>query len=169
MPGRNIHQNSFSIHLGSPSETQRWAIALGALVEPGDVLILSGEMGSGKTFFVKGLAQGMNIPGAASVSSPSFTLINEYPGRISLYHADLYRLEREEELTELGLFERAEANAVMAVEWLDRFPRWIPKEHLRIHLSFTQKDQERLLSVEAKGSSHVRRIQQWFSLMRSAS
>lgn len=84
------------------------------------VIALTGELGSGKTLFVKGLAKGLCVPDEYYITSPTFTLVNQYPGRIPLYHADLYRLGSLEELEETGLFEPDEEQFVLAVEWADR-------------------------------------------------
>ena len=95
---------------------------LAATLQPGAVLLLSGNLGAGKTAFVRGLADGLGVdPG--DVSSPTFTLVHEYRGgRVTLYHADLYRLKRTE-TEELGLEERAVAGGVLAIEWPDRLTR----------------------------------------------
>ena len=108
------------IHLThSEEETQAVACALAAGLEPGDVLLLSGDLGAGKTAFVRGLAAGLGID-PEEVSSPTFTLVHEYRGgRLTLYHADLYRLEKTG-TEELGLEERGVAGGVLAVEWPDR-------------------------------------------------
>jgi tRNA threonylcarbamoyladenosine biosynthesis protein TsaE len=103
------------------SEEQTAAVArdLGVRLQPGDVLLLSGELGAGKTAFVRGLAEGLGLdPG--EVSSPTFTLVHEYRGgRLTLYHADLYRLDRTA-AEELGLEEVGVRNGVLAIEWPDR-------------------------------------------------
>ena len=103
----------------SEEETQAVARDLGARLKPGDVVLLSGELSAGKTAFVRGLATGLGIDPDA-VSSPTFTLVHEYRGgRLTLYHADLYRLDKP--ATEnLGLDEMGVADGVLAVEWPDR-------------------------------------------------
>jgi tRNA threonylcarbamoyladenosine biosynthesis protein TsaE len=105
------------------SETETAAVGrdLAARLQPGDVVLLFGELGSGKTAFVRGLAEGLGIdPG--EVSSPTFTIVQEYGGgRVPLLHVDLYRLEPKE-VDDLGLDELA-ADAVLAVEWAERLPR----------------------------------------------
>jgi tRNA threonylcarbamoyladenosine biosynthesis protein TsaE len=103
----------------SEDETQAVAFDLAAGLRPGDVLLLSGDLGAGKTAFVRGLAAGLGID-PAEVSSPTFTLVHEYRGgRITLYHADLYRLTQTG-TEELGLEERRVAAGILAVEWPDR-------------------------------------------------
>lgn len=100
----------------SPDETQALAARLARLLRPGDVVVLSGDLGAGKTTFVKGLALGLGID-PAEVVSPTFTLINEYPGEIWLFHFDLYRLEDGRELAELGFDEYLERGGICAIEW----------------------------------------------------
>ena len=109
----------------SEEETQAVARRLAAQLKPGDVVLLSGELGAGKTAFVRGLAVGLGIDPEA-VSSPTFTLVHEYRGgRLALYHADLYRLE-EAATWDLGLEELGVADGVLAVEWPDRLTHRIP-------------------------------------------
>ena len=93
---------------------------LAGTLRPGDVVLLYGELGAGKTAFVRGLARGLGAP-ADEVSSPTFTLIQEYAGRIPLYHVDLYRLEPRE-IPDLGLDELVLGDGVVAIEWADRWP-----------------------------------------------
>ena len=104
----------------SEEATAEVARALAATLQPGAVLLLSGQLGAGKTAFVRGLATGLGID-PDDVSSPTFTLVHEYRGgRLTLYHADLYRLGKTA-AEDLGLEEQAVANGVLAVEWPDRF------------------------------------------------
>lgn len=103
----------------SEAETAALARALGENVKAGDVLLLSGNLGAGKTAFVRGLAEGLGVD-AAEVSSPTFTLVHEYRGgRLTLYHVDLYRLDRAA-TADLGLEELGVADGVLAIEWPDR-------------------------------------------------
>ena len=103
----------------SEEETEAVARTIGQRLQPGDVLLLSGNLGAGKTAFTRGLADGLGID-PSQVSSPTFTLVNEYRGgRLTLYHADLYRLERTA-THDLGLDEMAVAAGVLAIEWPDR-------------------------------------------------
>jgi len=118
-----------SLQSVSPEETRAVGERLGALLEAGDVLLLSGELGAGKTTFVQGLARGLNYEG--SVSSKSFVIMGEYAGRLRLYHADLYRLEDAEQVWELGL-EEISREGVLVVEWPDRAPDVLPEQHLKV-------------------------------------
>jgi tRNA threonylcarbamoyladenosine biosynthesis protein TsaE len=107
----------------SEEETVDAGRAYSAELRPGDVVLLSGPLGAGKTAFVRGLAQGLGAD-PADVSSPTFTLIQEYRGRVTLYHVDLYRLEPRE-VEDLGLDELMSGEAIVAVEWPERLPRSI--------------------------------------------
>ncbi|MBI2828292.1 MAG: tRNA (adenosine(37)-N6)-threonylcarbamoyltransferase complex ATPase subunit type 1 TsaE [Acidobacteria bacterium] len=109
----------------SEEETQAVAGRLAAQLKPGDVILLSGELGAGKTAFVRGLATGLGIDPEV-VSSPTFTLVHEYRGgRLTFYHADLYRLEKAA-TDDLGLEEMGVADGVLAVEWPDRLTHRFP-------------------------------------------
>ncbi len=115
----------------SPAETERAGLLLGERLRPGDVVLLTGELGAGKTTFVRGIAQGTGSK--ADVASPTFQLVRIYPGRVQLAHVDLYRVENNAELRDLGLEELADRGAVV-VEWGDRIvvdrAAWIHIEHL---------------------------------------
>ena len=122
-----MHQQytGFTHLAGSEDATQQVARQLAALLRPGDVLLLSGDLGAGKTTFVRGLAEGLGIdPG--DVSSPTFTLVHEYRGgRLTLYHADLYRLQQAA-TDDLGLEELGIEDGVLAIEWPDRLAHEMP-------------------------------------------
>ena len=129
-------------------ETRRLGERLGALLRAGDVMLLSGELGAGKTVFVQGVARGLGFEG--SVSSKSFVLLGEYAGRVRLYHADLYRLETPEQVEELALDEIS-ADGVLVVEWPERAGEGVlPEEHVRVEFEVTSED-SRVLRVTAVG------------------
>ena len=114
-----IHQSS------SEAETRAIAAALTPSLMPGAVILLSGDLGAGKTAFVRGLAEGLGLD-ADEITSPTYTLVHEYRGgRLPLIHVDLYRLDRAE-LDEIGLDQDLAANGVTAVEWAARLTRGIP-------------------------------------------
>jgi tRNA threonylcarbamoyladenosine biosynthesis protein TsaE len=119
-------QYTGSTHLaGSEHATQEIARQIAADLRPGDVLLLSGDLGAGKTTFVRGLAEGLGID-PEDVSSPTFTLVHEYRGgRLALYHADLYRLEKTA-TDDLGLEEIGVQEGVLAIEWPDRLTHSLP-------------------------------------------
>ena len=114
-----------SIISHSPAETFALGETIAATLRPGDVLALCGDLGAGKTHFVKGLAAGLGV--ASSVTSPTFTLIHEYPGgRLPLYHLDFYRLDIEDDALRIGFEEYLDAGGVLAIEWADKFPDLLP-------------------------------------------
>ena len=119
-----------TFHTSSAEETRALAASFGRVARAGDVLLLEGPLGAGKTVFVQGLASGLDV--AASVRSPTFVLVTEYAGRVPLVHVDLYRIESGRALDGLGLDER-EDDAVLAVEWGERLLERIPDGlHVRI-------------------------------------
>ncbi|MDE3226227.1 MAG: tRNA (adenosine(37)-N6)-threonylcarbamoyltransferase complex ATPase subunit type 1 TsaE [Nitrospirota bacterium] len=117
----------------SAAETERLGRVTGQALRGGEMLALYGEMGSGKTVFVRGLAVGLGAP-ARAVSSPTFVLVHEYPGRLLLIHADLYRLEQEADLRHLGLSDYQDGSAVLAIEWADKAGAELPQDRLEIRL-----------------------------------
>ena len=140
---------TYEIRTTSAEETQAWGERLARLLPPGAVIGLQGELGAGKTCFVKGLAAGLGID-EGEVSSPTFTLIAEhYRGRVPLYHVDLYRLEGPEQVWELGLDELCR-DGVLVVEWPERAPEVLPEEHLLVRFEVIDED-TRELRLEARG------------------
>lgn len=117
---------------------------------------------------MKDLALGLQVPKTTPIGSPSFTLIQEYAGRLPLYHIDLYRLEHESELLELGLAELADKGGVIAIEWLSKFPTYIPNEYLKISLSFGPTRNQRVLSLEAQGISSEKLLATWIESFPSS-
>ncbi len=135
------------------SATIRLGKKVGALLQPGDVLALVGELGAGKTQFIKGLATGAGVGKPAYVSSPSFTLINEYPGRVPFYHIDLFRLETQKEAEGLGLEDYLHGGGITAVEWADKIPSLLPKEMLSVHIIYRSKN-TRSIEIVGKGKRY---------------
>ncbi len=131
-----------------PGETRRLGARLGRRLRPGDVVLLSGDLGAGKTVFVQGIAQGLGYEGA--VSSKSFVLLGEHSGRIKLYHADLYRLDTPEQAEELALDELC-ADGALVVEWPERTPGIFPPDHLLVLFTVTG-ERTRTLTLEPRGS-----------------
>lgn len=123
-------------------ETSAAGERLAALLRAGDVVLLFGELGAGKTAFVRGLARGLGAP-ADEVSSPTFTLIQEYPaGRTTLYHVDLYRLEPIE-VADLGLEELMSSGGIVAVEWAERWPDR-PSDAIEVRLAHAGDSERRI-------------------------
>ena len=126
---------------------------LGGYMRPGGVIALIGELGAGKTTLVQAIAGGLGISSDAIVCSPSYTLVNEYDGRIPLYHFDFYRLEGADDIDELGFDEYMEGDGVCVVEWADVAPGILPEEHLEIRISITG-DETRTLDITGKGERY---------------
>jgi tRNA threonylcarbamoyladenosine biosynthesis protein TsaE len=137
----------------STSETIRIGKRIGTLLKSGDIVVLVGELGAGKTQLIKGLAAGVGIGNPTYISSPSFTLINEYPGKIPFYHVDLFRLEREKEAEELGLEDYFQGGGITAIEWADKIPSLLPKEMFFIHIAYTGKN-TRSIEMIGKGKRY---------------
>jgi tRNA threonylcarbamoyladenosine biosynthesis protein TsaE len=126
----------------SEDETAAIARALAPSLQAGDVLLLSGNLGAGKTAFVRGLAEGLGVP-PAEVSSPTFALVHEYRGgRLTLYHADLYRLDRAA-ADDLGLEEMGAADGVLAIEWPERLTHDLPGART-VHLEIVDDTTRRI-------------------------
>ena len=123
--------NTVQITTRSVAETQRLGQSLGSTAEQTLILALNGELGSGKTAFVQGLARGLEVSENYYITSPTFTLINEYPGRYPLFHVDLYRIEYISELEEIGLDEVLYQDAIVAIEWADKLPEGSLPHHLK--------------------------------------
>jgi tRNA threonylcarbamoyladenosine biosynthesis protein TsaE len=122
---------------GAPATRHAGAL-LGRLVEPGDVVALAGGLGAGKTVLVQGLAEGLGVVG--HVPSPTFNILLLHHGTPPLYHFDLYRLERPEELVDIGFWETLESDGVSAIEWADRFPGELPADRLDVGIEIVDED-----------------------------
>jgi len=114
----------------SARETERAGERLAGLLAPDDVIALTGDLGAGKTCLVQGVARGLGID--EPVTSPTFNLLLVHPGRLPLCHIDLYRLERAEELDDVGFYEALESGSACLIEWGDRFPETLPADHVSV-------------------------------------
>lgn len=122
IPERGNNGN-WEFESASPKATEESGERLAACLQGGEVLLLVGDLGSGKTTFVRGLARGLGVDDPGGVSSPSYTIVNEHAGgRLLLVHADLYRLDRAEEIDDLALEDLMSEKSVLAIEWGDRLP-----------------------------------------------
>jgi tRNA threonylcarbamoyladenosine biosynthesis protein TsaE len=130
--------------------TQELGAALAPLSRPGDLVVLAGEMGAGKTAFAQGFARGLGI--TESVTSPTFTIIREYAGgRLALHHLDVYRLEHLREVVDLGLGEMLDEDAVMLVEWGDAVLPALPDQYLEVRINFGEGDDDRAFELNGRG------------------
>jgi len=132
---------------------------LGELALGGDVFLLSGELGAGKTCLIRGLAGGLGI--SEHTFSPSFILVREYRGRLPLFHMDFYRLEQQAEIAELGLDEYLSRDGVCAIEWADRAAGLLPADHLEIVLTYVPGlANDRIVALTGRGARHEGLLQQ---------
>ncbi|MDP2645272.1 MAG: tRNA (adenosine(37)-N6)-threonylcarbamoyltransferase complex ATPase subunit type 1 TsaE [Desulfobacterales bacterium] len=120
------------IATASARQTRTLGEKVGRLLQSETLITLSGDFGSGKTVFVQGLARGLDVPDKY-ITSPSYTLINSYSGRLDLYHADLYRIENPADFTDAGIYDLLLAEAIVVIEWAHRLDKSLPAEHLDIH------------------------------------
>lgn len=134
----------------SPAATEHFASGLAQLLEPGDFVSLYGELGAGKTRFAAGIARGLGVDPSQPVTSPTYTILNIYHGRIPLYHFDLYRLAGDDDIADLGFHEYFYGNGVCLVEWSERMASELPSE--RLDISFRYID-EQVRSIELTPTS----------------
>lgn len=146
-------------HSASPEQTRALGEAVGRLADAGDVIALIGELGTGKTLFVGGLAGGLGVDPATYVSSPTFTIIHRYRGRLPLYHIDLYRIETPEAFLNLGLDEYLQRDGVTAIEWAEHGWGYLPKEILTLRLRHTGSD-TREIEIVPVGDRYVRLVRE---------
>jgi tRNA threonylcarbamoyladenosine biosynthesis protein TsaE len=123
--------------LRNRAETESWGRALGACLRPGDVVALIGDLGAGKTTLTQAIGRGMGL--SARVTSPTFTLIQEYPGRVPMFHIDPYRLENPEAMADLGFDEYFERGGVVVVEWANRLTPLLPEARLNLTLEIVSE------------------------------
>ena len=142
--------DSLTKTLRSAKTTEALGWAIGQKLRGGEVIALTGELGTGKTVLVRGIALGLGIS-AEQVTSPTFTLIHEYQGRIRLIHADLYRINNQTELEHIGFHEYYSPSTIVVAEWADRMGEELPLDHLSIHLTHTGKT-SRLATIRSHGS-----------------
>jgi tRNA threonylcarbamoyladenosine biosynthesis protein TsaE len=132
----------------APEETRKAAAALAELLGPGDVVSLTGELGAGKTAFVQGAAKALGVD--TPVVSPTFVLVREYRGEMPIYHIDVYRLERLQEVHDLGFEDFLGPAGLVFVEWGDAIEALLPDSHLRVELR-TEDEETRRIRVSARG------------------
>lgn len=128
----------------SPDDTRELGRRLGRCIAPGLLIGLDGELGSGKTCFVQGLAEGIGVP-SDEVSSPTFVICHEYRGRLTLLHVDAYRLKQLDEFEELGIAESLENGAAVVVEWSERVASALPVDRLQIQIEELAPEQRKLV------------------------
>jgi len=143
--------SQLEIITGSPEETQDFGARLGELARPGDIFLLVGKLGAGKTCLTQGIARGLGIREYAA--SPSFVVVRELYGRLPLYHMDFYRLDNLEEIAELGLDDYFYGKGVSVVEWAEKGLSLLPAEHLLVEMSYIS-DTGRRLKLKPAGKRY---------------
>jgi len=149
-------QNYLEIISHSPGETRAVGEQMGRLAQTGDTYLLVGGLGAGKTCLTQGIARGLGVE-EPYVASPSFVLVREMRGRLTLYHIDLYRLNRIEEIADLGLDDYLYGDGVCTVEWAERGMAVLPQEHLLVEITYLS-DNERGLYLRPVGERYVRMV-----------
>ncbi|MDI6775938.1 MAG: tRNA (adenosine(37)-N6)-threonylcarbamoyltransferase complex ATPase subunit type 1 TsaE [Syntrophales bacterium] len=127
-----------------PQETFSLGKVLGENLHAGDVVALVGELGAGKTCLTQGIARGLGVPECYQITSPTFTLINEYPGRFVLYHLDMYRLSGVGDLEELGYEEYFGGDGVLVIEWAEKISAILPDETLFVSLTYLDENKREI-------------------------
>jgi tRNA threonylcarbamoyladenosine biosynthesis protein TsaE len=153
-----------TVFTSSSRQTRSWGRKLGRLVQGGEIIGLIGELGTGKTCFVRGFTEGVGVGKDAWVRSPTFTLINEYEGRLPVYHIDLYRVAKREQLEGLNLREYLYGDGVSLIEWFEYLPPEEVGEHLELRMVHGGGDRRELTFV-----AHGERYQELLNRLAKAS
>jgi tRNA threonylcarbamoyladenosine biosynthesis protein TsaE len=146
--------SSITLQLPDLDATRRLGHALGRALFPGAVIALEGGLGAGKTHLVRAIAEGLEVPDSRIVTSPTFVLLQQYEGRLTMYHFDAYRLTSPEAFLALGAAEMLEDAGVCVVEWADLVERCLPADRLRVRLRVTGETSREAL-IEATGERHA--------------
>jgi tRNA threonylcarbamoyladenosine biosynthesis protein TsaE len=143
----------------SATETFTFGQCLGRLLQPGDLVALTGDLGAGKTCCIQGIAAGLEVAEQSVVTSPTYTLIHEYQGRLPLYHFDVYRLAQADDLYDLGYEEYFYGWGVTVIEWADRITEFLPEQRLAVHVAL-RPDLSRAIQLQAYGAHYQQIVQQ---------
>ena len=146
------------IKLQNLKNTEEFGIKLGRLLKPGHIVCLNGDLGAGKTTLTKSIGIGLDVD--EYITSPSFTLINQYRGRMMVYHFDVYRLEDVDELYDLGFDEYFFGDGVCIIEWAERIDKFLPKERIVIDIKKTDDVEERILHISGYGNGYEELIKE---------
>ena len=147
-----MKNNRIKIFSDSVKATFELGEKTGRLIAPGTVCALTGDLGSGKTVFVQGLAKGLDIPDEYYITSPTYTLINEYPGRHVLFHIDLYRIENMVDFEDIGLYDILYGKGIAAVEWAEKLDKNILSDYISFNFEI-KNDKERIISINGCGGN----------------
>jgi len=148
----------FNVITSGPEETWQIGQLLGELLDAGDTVCLYGDLGAGKTNFTFGIAQGLDVQ-EQYITSPTFTFVNEYQGRVPLYHIDLYRLKDPDELENIGFEEYIESDGVTVIEWAERAEDELPVEGLSVYLAYVD-EHSREIGFIAEGERYEKLVEE---------
>ena len=149
--------NTLKFITHSAEQTQKVGISIGKLAEPGDIFMLIGDLGAGKTCLTQGIAYGLDIQ--EYTLSPSFVIMRELHGRLPMYHMDFYRLENIAEISDLGLDDYLFGKGVCVIEWANRGLTVLPEDHLLIGIDYLSEN-ERSFVIEPRGERYIRMVKQ---------
>jgi len=146
----------------SPEQTQQFGTRLGKIAQAGDVILLVGKLGAGKTCLTQGIAWGLGIQ--EHTLSPSFVIMRELHGRLPLYHMDFYRLDNIAEISDLGLDDYLYGHGVCVIEWAEKGLAVLPDDHLLVRISYVSES-ERQIAVEPRGQRYVKMVEELKALL----
>ncbi len=146
-----------SIELSTLQRTESLGTVLGKIAEPGDIITLAGTLGAGKTALTQYIGRGLGIDPRIYITSPTFSLLHEYQGRIPLYHMDLYRLGSEEEIESLGFPEYFYGHGLTVIEWPERLGSLMPAERLHVELVISGEN-SRTAHLDAHGELWQKKV-----------
>ena len=167
MPDTSPSPEQVRLRLRSRSDTQKLGTALGRVLRPGDLVVLEGSLGAGKTFLAQAIARALGVPKSQPVTSPTFEILHEFAGQLPLLHADLYRLDPSEPLDELGITTRLGGDAVLLVEWGERFQQQLGAAGLWVYLELAADGNRgaRNCRLEARGTRGEALLARLFPLL----
>ncbi|MEN8256891.1 MAG: tRNA (adenosine(37)-N6)-threonylcarbamoyltransferase complex ATPase subunit type 1 TsaE [Thermodesulfobacteriota bacterium] len=143
-------KESFQITLANLEQTIAFGCHIGTVAQAGDIILLNGDLGAGKTTLTQAIGKGLDVKPSCYITSPTFSLLHEYPGRLPLYHMDLYRLAGEEEIEELGFEEYIYGQGLTVIEWPERLGDLMPSNYLEIEIIAPTPD-SRVFTLTAHG------------------
>lgn len=149
--------DNIRLHINNLEDTERLGNVLGSLAKAGDVICLDGELGAGKTALSQAIARGIGVEADYYVTSPSFAILHEYPGRLPMYHMDFYRLQDASEVEDLGFEEYFYLTGLSVIEWSKRAEEILPKERLNLEI-YVNEDQTRTVTLKAS-NRYVKMVQ----------
>jgi len=146
------------IKINGLEETKGFGIKLGKLLNSGDILCLNGDLGAGKTTLTKSIGIGLGV--TDYITSPTFALINEYEGRVPVYHFDVYRLENVEDLYDLGFDDYFYGKGISIIEWADKIEKLLPEERIVLDIEKGKDENSRVINITGYGNSYSRVIKE---------